>query len=182
MRKVGLFLFVIAALTLIYSSVSSEHTKSLKYTLSDYINEFRPLAIKEMNRSGIPASIILAQAILESAFGNSTLAIFANNHFGIKCKPDWKGETFPVGNDCYKKYNSVLESYQDHSNHIRSRKWYQNLFSLDINDYKGWAWGLKKDGYAEDPNYAYSLISIIEMYKLHKLDSLYTPSDSLITR
>jgi flagellum-specific peptidoglycan hydrolase FlgJ len=135
-----------------------------------------------MNRSGIPASIILAQAIIESAFGNSTLAILANNHFGIKCKPEWKGETFPIGNICYKKYGSALESYRDHSNHIRSKKWYKNLFSLSINDYKGWAWGLKNDGYAEDPNYAYSLITIIERYKLHSLDSLYTPADTIIAK
>jgi flagellum-specific peptidoglycan hydrolase FlgJ len=182
MRKVVLFFTGIISFVFIYSTVSSEFTKSQKYTLSDYILEFRPFAVKEMNRSGIPASVTLAQAILESAYGNSTLAIFANNHFGIKCKPDWKGETYPLGNDCYKKYGSALESYQDHSNHIRSRAWYKDLFKLKITDYKGWAFGLKRAGYAEDPNYAYSLIQIIEMYNFRGLDSLYTPADSAISK
>ncbi len=182
MRKIVLLCAGIVALTLICSNVSSEYAKNQKYTLGDYILAFRNYALKEMNRSGIPASIILSQAILESAFGNSTLAIFANNHFGIKCKPDWKGETYPLGNDCYKKYASALDSYRDHSNHIRSRKWYKNLFTLNIYDYKAWAFGLKQDGYAEDPNYAYSLIALIERYKLHRLDSLYTPADTIIIK
>lgn len=150
----------------------------LKYTLTEYIATFEDVAVEEMNRSGIPASITMAQGILESAYGNSTLALKANNHFGIKNKPDWKGETYSIGSSCYKKYNSVLESFKDHSNHIKSRKWYADLFLLSHSDYKNWAHGLKKAGYAEDPKYAWSLISLVEKYKLNELDKLYVPSDT----
>jgi flagellum-specific peptidoglycan hydrolase FlgJ len=150
-----------------------------KFTLIEYIAEFKDLAVTEMNRSGVPASITMSQGILESAFGNSTLALMANNHFGINNKPDWKGETYSMGSSCYKKYNSVFESFQDHSNHIKSRKWYADLFKLNHTDYKNWAHGLKKAGYAQDPNYAWSLISLIEKYKLNELDKLYVSGDTI---
>jgi flagellum-specific peptidoglycan hydrolase FlgJ len=162
-------------LVLLSQNVTSELVNTQKYTLSEYIGQFKITAIEEMNRTGVPASITMAQAILESAYGNSMLATNANNHFGLKCKPDWTGETYSIGDACYKKYNTVLDSYADHSNHIKSRKWYADLFKLKITDYKGWSYGLKKDGYAQDPNYAYNLISIIERYKFNKMDSLYTP-------
>ena len=150
-----------------------------KFTLTEYIAAYKDLAVTEMNRSGVPASITMSQGILESAYGNSTLALMANNHFGIKCKPDWKGDTYSLGVTCYKKYNSIFESFQDHSNHIKSRKWYADLFKLKHTDYKNWAHGLKKAGYAQDPNYAWSLISLIEKYKLNELDKLYVSGDTL---
>ena len=178
MKKAVAYIIVIIVLTLISLEVSSELSYNKKYTLNEYIEIFKSTAIKEMNRSGIPASITISQAILESAYGNSTLAIYANNHFGIKCKPDWTGQTYAIGATCYKKYSSVIESYEDHSNHIKSRKWYADLFKLKITDYKGWAYGLKKAGYAQDPNYAFSLIQIIEKYKFYSFDSLYSPSVS----
>jgi flagellum-specific peptidoglycan hydrolase FlgJ len=178
MKKTVTFLTVVVALTLYSTNVSSEFSNTNKYTLSEYIKIFEPIAIKEMNRSGVPASITLAQAILESGYGNSILALYANNHFGIKCKPDWKGETYSLGASCYKKYNNAIESYEDHSNHIKSRSWYSSLFNLKITDYKAWAHGLKKAGYAQDPYYAYRLIQIIDNYKFNKLDSLYDPSDT----
>lgn len=164
-----------------FNSLSSFRAEK-KYTLSEYIEYFKPIAIKDMNRSGIPASITLSQAILESGYGNSALAIYANNHFGMKNKPEWQGKTYYIGSTCYKKYNSALESYEDHSKHIKSRKWYTSLFSLNITDYKKWAHGLKKAGYAQDPYYAYRLIQIIDKYKFHSLDSLYNPADTILSK
>ncbi|HNW99327.1 MAG TPA: glucosaminidase domain-containing protein [Bacteroidales bacterium] len=178
MKKLSLtifFTFIAISFTVI-AFTSAPNTK--KYTLTQYVDTFKIIAVEEMNHSGVPASITLAQAILESGYGNSYLAQYANNHFGIKNKPDWKGEKFWVGSNCYKKYKNILESYADHSNHIKTRKWYANLFSLNITDYKNWAFGLKKAGYAEDPSYAYRLIYIIEKYKFNSLDSLYCPEDS----
>ena len=169
-------------MVLISANVTSKIPSNQKYTLSEYITFFKPVAIKEMNRTGVPASVTMAQAILESGYGNSALAVYANNHFGIKNKPDWTGETYTIGTACYKKYGSALESYEDHSNHLKSRKWYADLFKLKITDYKDWAFGLKKAGYAQDPYYAYRLIQIIEMYKFSSLDSLYTPSDTIIVK
>ncbi len=178
MKKFTIILIAIILLAFLSQNASSELSTIHKYSLNEYVAIYKPIAIKEMNRSGVPASITMSQAILESGYGNSALAIYANNHFGIKNKPDWKGETYCIGASCYKKYSSALESYEDHSNHIKSRKWYADLFNLKITDYKQWAVGLKKAGYAQDPNYAYHLIQIIEMYKFNTLDSLYTPSDS----
>ena len=91
-------------------------------------------------------------------------------------------KTYYIGSTCYKKYNSALESYEDHSKHIKSRKWYASLFSLNITDYKKWAHGLKKAGYAQDPYYAYRLIQIIDKYKFHSLDSLYNPADTILSK
>jgi flagellum-specific peptidoglycan hydrolase FlgJ len=179
MKKNAIILIAVFAMVLISGNVSSKlSTLQEKYTIFDYIMIYKPFAIMEMKRSGIPASITMAQAILESGFGNSELAINANNHFGIKNKPEWKGQIYYKDNCCYKKYNSVLESYEDHSNHLKSRKWYEDLFKLKVTDYKGWAYGLKKAGYAEDPTYAYKLIRIIETYDFLAMDRLYTPFDS----
>lgn len=141
-----------------------------KYSLIEYIETYSDLAIEEMIFSGIPASITMAQSILESGYGNSILALNANNYFGIKCKPEWNGETFYKDKNCYKKYLSVYDSWHDHSLHIKSRSWYANLFNLNQKDYKSWAFGLKKAGYATDPQYAYILIKLIEKYKLYELD------------
>ncbi len=139
-----------------------------------YILTYKNIAIKQMNSYAIPASIILAQGSLESGNGMSTLAKEANNHFGIKCH-DWKGATIyhddDKKNECFRKYNSPEESYNDHSQFIRFRDRYSALFNLDIKDYKGWAHGLKAAGYATNPNYAQLLINIIEKYSLFNYDS-----------
>ncbi len=139
-----------------------------------YILTYKNIAIKQMNSYAIPASIILAQGSLESGNGMSTLAKKANNHFGIKCH-DWKGATIyhddDKKNECFRKYNSPEESYNDHSEFIRYRERYSALFNLDIKDYKGWAHGLKAAGYATNPNYAQLLINIIEKYSLFIYDN-----------
>ena len=138
-----------------------------------YIEEHKDDAIREMQKSGIPASITLAQACLESSDGLSPLAVNANNHFGIKCA-DWTGPSYIQDDDkkdeCFRKYDHALDSYDDHSNFLKTRPRYAFLFSLDITDYKGWAHGLKKAGYATDPSYANRLIKIIEDNQLYLLD------------
>jgi len=141
---------------------------------NDYISKYKDEAISEMKTSNIPASIILAQAIIESASGTSELATKANNHFGIKCN-GWKGKTFfsddDFPNECFRKYNSVLESYSDHSSFLHKKR-YESLFLLKLTDYKGWAKGLKRCGYATNPEYAQKLIAKIELHNLAALDTL----------
>lgn len=135
-----------------------------------YIKKYRDLAISEMKRSKVPASITLAQGILESASGNSYLATKANNHFGIKCGKDWKGESIYFDddqtNECFRKYKTVQESFIDHSDYLTGNARYAALFQLDILDYKGWAKGLKEAGYATRRNYAELLIDLIEKNQL----------------
>ncbi|GAB4138152.1 MAG: glucosaminidase domain-containing protein [Bacteroidia bacterium] len=147
-----------------------------KNTPQDYINKYSDDARREMMLYKVPASITLAQGMLESDNGNSALAVYANNHFGIKCHKEWNGETFiqddDEKNECFRKYASVYESYVDHSQFLKSRQRYAALFELKITDYKGWAKGLKECGYATDPKYADRLISIIERYKLYEFDKL----------
>ena len=144
-----------------------------KYSAEDYIERYKSIAIKEMNSSGIPASITLAQGILESGNGNSSLAREANNHFGIKCTTEWKGRTIlkddDEKDDCFRVYTSSEESFRDHSEFLK-RKRYASLFELDKNDYKGWADGLKQAGYATNPRYAELLITLVERYDLDKYD------------
>ncbi|MHB1178397.1 MAG: glucosaminidase domain-containing protein [Daejeonella sp.] len=144
-----------------------------KFSAENYIERFRAIAIKEMNSSGIPASITLAQGILESGNGNSSLAREANNHFGIKCTSDWKGKSIlkddDQKDDCFRVYTSPEESFRDHSEFLK-RKHYAPLFELDKNDYVGWANGLKQAGYATNPRYAELLITLIERYDLGKYD------------
>ena len=139
----------------------------------DYIERFKTVAVHEMNKYGIPASITLAQGLLESGNGNSSLALQANNHFGIKCNTDWKGGTIYKDDDavgeCFRVYNTPEESYRDHSEFLL-RKRYAALFQLDRDDYKGWAYGLKQAGYATNPRYAELLISLIERYDLQQYD------------
>jgi LysM repeat protein len=130
-----------------------------------------------MHRSGVPASITLAQGILESNYGRSELAVKANNHFGIQCHGDaWEGKSYKAMDSGelrdFRKYNSVLDSYEDHSNFLKKYKRYEPLFKLELTDYKGWARGLKKAGYAEDPEYASKLIRIVEMFELYKYDTM----------
>lgn len=141
-----------------------------------YIEKYSALAVKEMERTGIPASITLAQGMLESAAGQSVLATKGNNHFGIKCHNDWTGKTLrqddDARNECFRVYPSVEHSFRDHSDFLRGRDRYKDLFELEITDYKGWARGLKKAGYATDPSYASKLIELIEDYNLHRFDRL----------
>jgi LysM repeat protein len=143
-------------------------------TPQEYIEKWKEVAIEKMKIHKIPASITLAQGILESGSGNSKLARLANNHFGIKCHSSWTGETFYQDDDekdeCFRKYKSASESYEDHANFLKKSR-YQPLFLLDITDYSGWAHGLKKAGYATNPKYPKLLISIIERYNLSELDS-----------
>ncbi len=147
---------------------------SQRLSAKDYIENFKEDAVKEMCLNKIPASIVLAQAMFESANGNSELAQNANNHFGIKCKKEWGGESYSKDDEevqeCFRKYNSVLESYTDHSMFLKTRPRYAFLFDIPVTDYKAWCLGLKEAGYATDPKYAKRLIDIIEKYKLHELD------------
>ena len=145
-------------------------------TRVQYIEKYKDIAIQQMHKHKIPASIILAQACLESSDGNSPLARKANNHFGIKCHDGWKGKKFRQDdderNECFRKYEKAVDSFTDHSNFLCSRTRYASLFDLPISDYKGWAHGLKAAGYATNPKYAQLLINIIEEYKLYKYDSM----------
>lgn len=140
----------------------------------DYIESFRDIAIRKMEEYKIPASITLAQGILESGSGKSALAREANNHFGIKCHKEWTGMTYTMDddtkNECFRKYASADESFNDHSLFLTSRPRYAGLFELDIKDYKGWAHGLKSAGYATNPQYAHILIRIIEENELFLYD------------
>ncbi len=146
-----------------------------KITVPEYIQKYQKIALDEMQKYKIPASITLAQGILESANGNSELARNANNHFGIKCKAEWTGGKYyyddDAENECFRKYPTDMDSYRDHSVFLATREYYRELFKLDILDYKGWAYGLKKAGYATEPKYAEMLIKIIDENKLYKLDS-----------
>ena len=151
----------------------SGNTLINRYTAENYIERFKDIAIREMNSNGIPASITLAQGILESGNGNSSLAREANNHFGIKCTSEWKGKTIlkddDQKDDCFRVYTSAEESFRDHSEFLK-RKRYAALFELNKNDYQGWALGLKEAGYATNPRYAELLISLIERYNLNSFD------------
>jgi len=139
-----------------------------------YIEQYHQLAEKQEKEHRIPASIVLAQGLLESGAGQSDFAKQSNNHFGIKCNNDWTGQKIYHDDDqkseCFRKYDQVLDSYEDHAIFLKNRTRYSFLFNLAPTDYEGWAQGLKKAGYATDPTYAYKLISIIEGYDLHRFD------------
>lgn len=141
----------------------------------EYVAKYKAWAVAEMNRTGIPASITLAQGILESDCGNSDLAVEANNHFGIKCHSDWTGKTMHKdddrNNECFRSYENAYQSFKDHSDFLTSKSRYAQLFELDRTDYKGWAKGLKKCGYATERTYAERLIAIIEEEGLDAYDS-----------
>lgn len=155
----------------------------LSYTTLSYIDAFKGVAIEEMNKYGIPASITLAQGILESGSGNSSLAKYANNHFGVKCTSDWRGKGYykddDQKNDCFRVYKDARESYKDHSEFLK-RKRYSALFELDKNDYKNWANGLKKAGYATNPKYPDMLIGLIEKYRLDQYDQPESEKQKII--
>ena len=141
-----------------------------------YISRYAPIAVNEMYRSGIPASITLAQGIIESRYGQSRLAVDGNNHFGIKCHNNWKGKTMLADddrpNECFRVYDSAEESFRDHSDFLRYRDRYKFLFDFRITDYKSWAYGLKQAGYATDPSYATKLIQCVEDYNLSRYDRM----------
>jgi len=141
----------------------------------EYINRYSSLAVSEMKRTGIPASITLAQGMIESDYGRSRLAVEGNNHFGIKCHSDWNGPAIRHDddrrNECFRKYRNVEDSFRDHSDFLRKGSRYSSLFSLDPTDYKGWARGLKKAGYATNPRYAEMLIAKIEENNLSAFDT-----------
>ena len=161
-QPVILFFLVLISLTVTAQSISVE----------EYINTYKEFAIREMKRMGVPASITLAQGILETESGNSALVKKSNNHFGIKCKSSWSGSSVSHDDDaegeCFRKYNTAEESYRDHSNFLRGSDRYAFLFKLSPDDYKGWAHGLKKAGYATNPAYPNILIKNIERYNLQQ--------------
>lgn len=167
MRKLFLLIFISSSILVFGQNQNSAYLA--------YIDQYKGLAIKEMQEYGIPASITLAQGLLESGAGKSQLTIESNNHFGIKCQKNWAGQSVYFDDDqkheCFRKYNAAIESYEDHSQFLTKNPRYAFLFKLDITDYKGWANGLKQAGYATDPNYASRLIKIIEDYKLGVYDT-----------
>jgi LysM repeat protein len=166
-----LIIFVSSCKTARYASISPG---SVSMDRKQYIERFGDLAISEMKRTGVPASITLAQGLLESDNGNSTLAQNGNNHFGIKCHNDWKGQRIYHNddrrNECFRKYGSAWESYRDHSDFLQGSQRYASLFDLKTTDYKGWASGLKKAGYATNREYAELLVRIIEENNLQMYD------------
>lgn len=164
----------ISLLVLVITLCASEVLAQSRQTSEEYINKYKHIAIDHMERYGIPASITLAQGILESDSGNSNLARRSNNHFGIKCKSDWKGERVfhndDAPNECFRKYDSVEESYEDHAEFLDQSPRYDSLFAYSSSDYHSWARGLKAAGYATAPDYAQRLTRIIENNKLYLFD------------
>ena len=138
--------------------------------INEYVLRYKDIAMDEMKRTGVPAAITLAQGIHETSAGQSVLVLKSNNHFGIKCKAEWKGPSVSHDDDargeCFRKYSSPYDSYKDHSDFLATRSHYASLFKLEPTDYEGWAWGLKKAGYATNPKYPLILIKIIRDYNL----------------
>ena len=174
-----MILVKLSLLIVLFASVNPE--EPLKPYISSYIEEHKYMAIDEMVRTGIPASVIMAQAIIESNAGISKLARITNNHFGIKCKDYWEGGEYYHPDDdrdkngtlipsCFRKYDTIRDSYVDHSNFLTTTHTYRPLFIFDKTEYKSWAEGLEMCGYASDEQYAEKLIRTIELYGLHDLD------------
>ncbi|MBO4918012.1 MAG: glucosaminidase domain-containing protein [Bacteroidales bacterium] len=168
MRRFASLSIIAAAVILLVSAADSPQQQ--------YIDRWAATAVREMYRSGVPASITLAQGILESRSGLSALAAEGNNHFGIKCHKDWKGKTMRIDDDrrseCFRVYPSAEDSFRDHSDFLRYWDRYKFLFDFDTKDYESWAYGLKKAGYATDPSYPQKLIQLIEEYDLSRFDSM----------
>lgn len=166
MRRV--ILYVIALCLFLNPASAQSHQEK-------YITKYAQTAVSEMYRSGVPASITLAQGLLESGYGRSELAVKSNNHFGIKCHNGWQGGKVYHDDDakgeCFRKYDTPEESYRDHSDFLRYRDRYKFLFEYKVTDYQSWAYGLKKAGYATDPNYPRKLINLIEEYELYQYDT-----------
>lgn len=163
MRRIAVYIFIL---------MSVQGATAQRLTPEQYISKYKDIAISEMKRMGIPAAITLAQGILESENGNSELVLRSNNHFGIKCKNTWTGAVVYHDDDatgeCFRSYTSAEDSYRDHSNFLRGSQRYASLFSIDAADYKAWAYGLKKAGYATNPQYPAILIKNIEQYNLQQ--------------
>lgn len=157
-------------------TTSSSSSAATKYTITGpsnavaYVEQYKGIAVAESIRTGIPASIKLAQGILESGYGSSPLAKKSNNHFGIKCGSGWSGKTIQYKGSCYRVFKNGNDGYKEHSNFLKKGSRYQDLFKLKRNDYKGWAKGLRKAGYATNPKYPSILIELIERYKLYNYD------------
>lgn len=164
------YLLTILLVAVSLAPLSAQH-KNKAYL--DYIDKYKSLAVKHQKQYGIPASITLAQGLLESGAGRSELARKSNNHFGIKCHSDWKGKRVyhddDRKDDCFRKYDSPEDSFEDHAKFLK-RPRYASLFELKVTDYRGWAKGLKACGYATDRSYANKLIQTIELYELYKYD------------
>lgn len=167
---IGLTAFIVF---LCLSVAAQAQRRNARY--NEYIKKYAPLAVEQMQKHKIPASITLAQGLLESGAGQSSLSRKSNNHFGIKCGSSWRGRSVryddDAPNECFRAYKDPKDSYDDHSKFLTSGARYAFLFKLKITDYKGWARGLKKAGYATDPSYANRLITIIEDYNLYKYDT-----------
>src|SRR5437868_12912283 len=164
MKKLKLYLIFVFVFS--GNLIFAQHSEIVK----QYIATYKDIAMQEMQRTGVPAAITLAQGIHETGAGTSDLVISSNNHFGIKCKGDWTGETVYHDDDargeCFRKYDDPADSYKDHSDFLKARPNYSSLFKLDELDYKSWAYGLKKAGYATNPKYSQILINLIEKYDL----------------
>lgn len=166
-------IFSFLCMFIAFQTVISQ-TMTWNQRFQNYFDKYKDVAVEQMLKYRIPASITLAQGVLESAAGNSELATKANNHFGIKCN-GWTGRKSyhddDARNECFRAYDNVYESYQDHSVFLTTSKRYSSLFQLKLTDYKGWARGLKVCGYATSPTYATKLIEIIELYRLYQYDT-----------
>lgn len=171
---------VLAILALIFFNPKAEAQDSYREQIILYIETYAPLAIKEMSRTGFPASIKIAQGIHESGAGKSNLVSRSNNHFGIKCKSSWEGDKVyhddDAAGECFRKYESAEDSYLDHSDYLKSQSRYAFLFEYDADDHTSWAWGLKKAGYATSPVYAETIIKYVETYQLNELNQ-YAEAD-----
>ena len=169
MKKL-LFLLIICLLSITSSTAQMRWNQRYQ----QYIDQYKDIAIEQMLRWKIPASITLAQGLFESGAGLSRLAVQGNNHFGIKCN-GWEGrkiyEDDDASNECFRAYDSAFQSYEDHSRFLATGRRYAFLFGLKVTDYKGWAKGLKNAGYATNPQYANKLIEIIQLYKLYQYDN-----------
>ena len=177
--KTSLRLFFISCFLFEFALILPAQKKNKAY--EDYVEKYSSLAIKHRDKYKIPASITLGQGVLESGAGLSELARASNNHFGIKCHSDWTGERVyrkdDNPNDCFRKYNSVEDSYEDHSKFLIQNSRYAVLFTYKITDYTSWAKGLQTSGYATDKGYANKLITLIEDYQLYKYDEKYSPAE-----
>jgi hypothetical protein len=183
--RVLIYTVMLSLLTLLFPLIGNGQSSVNDEAIKSYIERYSEIAVQEMMVYGIPASITLAQGIIESDAGRSDLARKANNHFGIKCHKDWTGQTIThddeTKNECFRKYDHPEESFRDHSYFLSQRERYKGLFILDIFDYKGWAKGLKAAGYATLPEYPEKLIRIIEKYSLSDYDKVsFRVSDKTI--
>lgn len=173
--------FILAITVLFAGAFKGVSQDAPNESIIKYIEQYASLAVKEMERTGIPASIKIAQGIHETNAGKSDLVLQSNNHFGIKCKSSWTGDKVYHNDDaegeCFRKYGDAKASYLDHSDYLKSQPRYAFLFEYDANDYASWAWGLKKAGYATNPIYAQTLIKYIEAYQLNELNKFAENDD-----